>query len=206
MSLQITPVRSYASKGRWSNLRAVCSTVGLYCVTTTWQQIFIGSLQVTIESVLPHVTVEKHTFWQVYCSERVTVDSGKQRIIILCKTHELICSNASTSLKNFVASVRLSVINVPEWISWSKYAYAGLFSHSIKLCCYLCRLVGILSEQVQSCICCGEFSQFICSFLLSLCGVLNLVGCAIAVVNVQVYFSLFETVLRECLTFLIFQR
>jgi len=63
MSLQITPVRSYASKGRWSNMRAVCSTVGLYCVTTTWQQIFIGSLQVTLESVLPHVTVEKHTFW-----------------------------------------------------------------------------------------------------------------------------------------------
>jgi len=32
------------------------SRVGLYCVTTTWQQIFIGSLQVTVESVLPHVT------------------------------------------------------------------------------------------------------------------------------------------------------
>ena len=114
MSLQITPVRSCACRGRWSNLRAVCSTVGLYCVITTCQQIFIGSLQVTVESVLPHVTVEKHTFWQVYCSERVTVDSGKQRIFILCKNHELICSNASTSLKNSIASVRLSVINVPK--------------------------------------------------------------------------------------------
>ena len=120
MSLQITPVRSYACRGRWSNLRAVCSTLGLYCVTTTWQQIFIGSLQVTIESVLPfpHVTVEKHTFWQVHCSERVTVDSGKQRIFILCKKHELICSNASTSSKNSIASVRLSVFNVPEWIGY----------------------------------------------------------------------------------------
>jgi len=85
LSLQIIPVRSYARSGRWSNLRAVCSIVGLYCVTTTCQQIFIGSLQVTVESVLPHVTVEKHTFWQAYCSERVTVDSGKQRIFILCK-------------------------------------------------------------------------------------------------------------------------
>jgi len=67
-------------------------------------------------------------------------------------------------------------------------------------------LVGILSEQVQSCICCNEFSQFICSFLLSLCGVLTLVSCPIAIVNVQVYFSLFKTVLQECVTFLIFHR
>jgi len=72
--------------------------------------------------------------------------------------------------------------------------------------CYRRRLVRILSEQVQSCICFGEFSQFICSFLLSLCGVLTSVSCAIVVVNVQVYFSLFKTVLRECLTFLIFYR
>jgi len=32
MSLQITPVRSYVCRGRWSNLRAVCS-VCLYCTT-----------------------------------------------------------------------------------------------------------------------------------------------------------------------------
>jgi len=86
MSLQVTPVRSYACRGRWSNLRAVCSTVGLYCVTTTWQQIFIGSLQVTVESVLPHVTVEKHTFWQVYCSERVTADSGSNAFLYCVKS------------------------------------------------------------------------------------------------------------------------
>jgi len=57
-------------------LRAVCSTVGLYCVTITWQQIFKGSLQVTVESVLPHVTVETYTSGQVYFSERLAVDSG----------------------------------------------------------------------------------------------------------------------------------
>jgi len=57
------------------------------------------------------VTIEKHTSWQVYCSERVTVDSCKQRIFILCKKNELICSNASTSLKKSIAGVRLSVIN-----------------------------------------------------------------------------------------------
>ena len=64
----------------------------------------------------------------------------------------------------------------------------------------------ILSEQVQSCICCGEFSQFICSFLLNLRGVLTLVSCPVVVVNVEVYFSVFETVLRECLTSLILYR
>jgi len=67
-------------------------------------------------------------------------------------------------------------------------------------------LVGILSEQVQNCICCGEFLQFICSFLLSLSGVLTLVSCPIVVVNAQIYFSLFETFLAECLTFLFFHR
>jgi len=36
-------------------LRADCSTVGLYCVTITWQQIVKGSLQVAEEGVLQHV-------------------------------------------------------------------------------------------------------------------------------------------------------
>jgi len=78
MSLLFIPVHSCAYRGRWSNLRAVCSTVGLYCITITWQQIFKCSLQVTVESVLLHVTVEKYTSGQAYCSERVTADSGKQ--------------------------------------------------------------------------------------------------------------------------------
>jgi len=33
-------------------------TVGLYCVTITWQQIFKGSLQVMVVGVLPHMKVE----------------------------------------------------------------------------------------------------------------------------------------------------
>jgi len=40
-----------------------------------------------------HVTIDKHTSGQVYCSERVTFDSGKPRNFLLCKMHEFICSN-----------------------------------------------------------------------------------------------------------------
>jgi len=36
-------------------LRADCSTVGLYCVTITWQQIVKGLLEVAVEGVLQHV-------------------------------------------------------------------------------------------------------------------------------------------------------
>jgi len=56
MSLQFTPIRSYACRGKWSNMRSVCFTVRLYCVP--WQQIFRGSLQVTAKSILPHATIE----------------------------------------------------------------------------------------------------------------------------------------------------
>jgi len=42
----------------WRNLRSDSSTVGIYCVTVTWQQILKGSLQVTVVGFLPHVTVE----------------------------------------------------------------------------------------------------------------------------------------------------
>ena len=37
----------------------------------------------------------KHTSWQVYCSKRLAVNSAKPHAFILCKKHELICSNAS---------------------------------------------------------------------------------------------------------------
>jgi len=40
MSLQFTHVRSFVCGGRLQKLRADCSTVGLYCVTITWQRIF----------------------------------------------------------------------------------------------------------------------------------------------------------------------
>jgi len=46
MSLQFTYVGSFACRGRLRSLRGDCSTVGLYCVTITWQQIFKGLLQV----------------------------------------------------------------------------------------------------------------------------------------------------------------
>jgi len=39
-------------------MRADLSFVDLYCFTITWQQIFKGSLQVTVEGVLLHVTVQ----------------------------------------------------------------------------------------------------------------------------------------------------
>ena len=59
MSLQFTHVPSFSCRDTLRNLRADCSIVGLYCVTITWQQILKGSLQVTVEGVLLHVTVER---------------------------------------------------------------------------------------------------------------------------------------------------
>jgi len=66
------------------NLRADCSIVGLYCVTIIWQQIFKGSLQVTIEGVFLHVTVERSHLGGLF-SEIVTADSGKARSFNLCE-------------------------------------------------------------------------------------------------------------------------
>jgi len=40
VSLQFTHVHSFACRGTLPKLRADCFTVGLYCVTITWQQIF----------------------------------------------------------------------------------------------------------------------------------------------------------------------
>jgi len=39
--------------------RADCSTVGLYCVTITWQQICKGSLYIVVAGVLLHETAER---------------------------------------------------------------------------------------------------------------------------------------------------
>ena len=50
MCLQFNHVRCFAShvcRGKLRNLRADCSTVGLYFVTITWQRIFTCSHQVT---------------------------------------------------------------------------------------------------------------------------------------------------------------
>ena len=52
VSLQFTHGRSFASKGSYlPNLQVDCFTVGLYCVTITWQRIFWCSLQVTISAL-----------------------------------------------------------------------------------------------------------------------------------------------------------
>jgi len=40
-------------KGKLRNLRADCSTFGLYCVTLSWQRILTCSLQITVVGVLP---------------------------------------------------------------------------------------------------------------------------------------------------------
>jgi len=45
MSLQFTLVPSFVCRGRLRKLRTACSTVGLYCITITWQQIFKGSFR-----------------------------------------------------------------------------------------------------------------------------------------------------------------
>jgi len=49
VSLQFTRVHSFA----WPNLGVIFSGVDVYCVTVPRQQIFKGTLQVTIEGVLP---------------------------------------------------------------------------------------------------------------------------------------------------------
>jgi len=62
MSLQFTHVSSFACRGELRKSRADCSTVGLYCVTITWQQICKGSLYITVTGVLLHETVERRHF------------------------------------------------------------------------------------------------------------------------------------------------
>ena len=46
-------------RGKLRNLHTDCSTVWLYCITITWQQIFMCSLQVTVGGIFPHVSVER---------------------------------------------------------------------------------------------------------------------------------------------------
>jgi len=60
------------------NSGANCCTIGLYCVTIIWQQIFEDALQVTVVGVLPHVTIERRRLGRL-CSETVNGDSGKAR-------------------------------------------------------------------------------------------------------------------------------
>jgi len=59
MSLQFTHIPSFACRGGLRKSRSDCSAVGLYCVTTTWQQILKNSLYITVADVLLHETVER---------------------------------------------------------------------------------------------------------------------------------------------------
>jgi len=56
--LAVHYVPSFACRGGLRKSRADCSTVALYCVTVTWQQIFKSSLYITVADVLLHETVE----------------------------------------------------------------------------------------------------------------------------------------------------
>jgi len=57
--LEFTHVPSFACTGGLRKLRADCSTVGLYCITITWQQIGRNSLYIAVSGVLLHETVER---------------------------------------------------------------------------------------------------------------------------------------------------
>jgi len=59
MSLQFTHVPSSARRGGLRKSRADCSTVGLNCVTITWQLICKGSLYITLAGVFLHEAVER---------------------------------------------------------------------------------------------------------------------------------------------------
>jgi len=59
MRLKFTMSTHFRAEASCRNLRTDFSTVGLYYVTITWQRILKCSLQVTVVSVLPHVTVER---------------------------------------------------------------------------------------------------------------------------------------------------
>ena len=59
ISLQFTLVHSFVCRGGLRKSRADFSTVGLYYVTITWQQIYKGSLYITVAGVLLHETVER---------------------------------------------------------------------------------------------------------------------------------------------------
>jgi len=59
MRLQFNHVHSFFLQGRLRIWQVYCFIVGRYSVTMAWQQIFKGSLQIMVEGVLRHVTVER---------------------------------------------------------------------------------------------------------------------------------------------------
>ena len=143
MSLQFTRVPSFACRGGLRMSRADCSIAGLYCVTITWQQIYKGSLYITMPGVLLHETVERRRLGS-NAARQWHADCGKPRIFILCeKKHEWVYSNASTSLKIPVLagvwpmclSVKLHLCKLLymqykiTWLVAVEYIYAGLWEY-----------------------------------------------------------------------------
>jgi len=53
ISLQFTHCRSSTYRSRLRNLRAHCSTVGLFCVTITWKEILKSSLKAGVSKLRP---------------------------------------------------------------------------------------------------------------------------------------------------------
>jgi len=75
LSLQFTHVRSFCLEKQVAKAGSGFN-VGLYCVTTTWQQIVKSSLHIMIAGILLHVTVERRNLG-MECSKTVIADSGK---------------------------------------------------------------------------------------------------------------------------------
>jgi len=75
-------LHSLACRGRLQNFRAVCSSIGLYCVTIIWQQILKARLQVTVVGVLLHVTVERR--------QNIMAGNSVRQWLLIAKPHSFI--------------------------------------------------------------------------------------------------------------------
>jgi len=134
MSLQFTHVPSFACRGGLRKWRADCSTVGLYCVTITWQQIF------KVHFVLR---------WQAFCCMRLLnadilasnaarqwhADSGKPRTCILCKKkHEWVYIAMFHKFeKSIIRGVWPMCLSVKLHL-WIRLCKARLCKARIRLC------------------------------------------------------------------------
>jgi len=130
VSLQFTHVPSLACRGRLRKFGADCSTVGLHCVTTTWQQILTRSLHLT-------VTGQAFCYMRLLNADILAGNAVWERLLIAVNQVYLYCvkslRESSAMLpqvwKSFVSA---SVTSVPE-CETSLHIYTVFFSRSIKL-------------------------------------------------------------------------
>ena len=144
MSLQFAHVPSFACRGGLRKSRADCSTVGLYCVTTTWQQIFKSSLYITVAGVFCYMRLLNVHILAGNAARQWHTDSGKPRAFLLCeKKHAWVYSNASTSVKNPL----LVLVRVRPMCLSVKLLLCRLLFLQCKITwlvrMHLCRLLGI---------------------------------------------------------------